>query len=258
MMVLFKKTAKEIDVLYRRMSMEELIEQVDLLKEDTRKSVIKLGQKYEKKLEKMKKEKARLECLMAFDIELSNGRISAGIDEVGRGPLAGPVVAAAVILPSDFIHEGVNDSKKIPEKRREELFKIIEKEAVAVGIGVITNERIDEINILNATKEAMMMAIANLSKKPELLLIDAVKLDDIDIEQESIIKGDEQSMSIAAASIVAKVTRDRMMVEYAKDYPHYDFENNKGYGTAKHYKGLEEYGTTEIHRYSFLKSFFGE
>lgn len=187
-----------------------------------------------------------------FETELYNNGINfiAGIDEVGRGPLVGPVVTAAVILPKDFYDVRINDSKKLTEKKRELLYDVIMENALSVGIGMSSPEVIDEINILNATKKAMIEAINNLSVKPEHLLIDAVKLD-IDIPQTSIIKGDAKSESIAAASIIAKVTRDRMMVELDKKYPMYDFKHNKGYGTKKHIEALYEYGPISEHRKSF-------
>ena len=187
-----------------------------------------------------------------FETELYNNGINfiAGIDEVGRGPLVGPVVTAAVILPKDFYDERINDSKKLTEKKRELLYDVIMENALSVGIGMSSPEVIDEINILNATKKAMIEAINNLSVKPQHLLIDAVKLD-IDIPQTSIIKGDAKSESIAAASIIAKVTRDRMMVELDEKYPMYDFKHNKGYGTKKHIEALYQYGPIEEHRKSF-------
>lgn len=187
-----------------------------------------------------------------FENELYNNGINfiAGIDEVGRGPLIGPVVTAAVILPKDFYDERINDSKKLTEKKRELLYDVIMENALSVGVGMSSPEVIDEINILNATKKAMIEAINNLSIKPEHLLIDAVKLD-IDIPQTSIIKGDAKSQSIASASIIAKVTRDRMMVELDKKYPMYDFKHNKGYGTKKHIEALYKYGPLKEHRKSF-------
>jgi len=178
----------------------------------------------------------------------------AGVDEVGRGPLAGPVVAAAVIMPEDFDIPGIDDSKKLSEKKREELYEIIKEKAVAYSIGIVEHEVIDEVNILQATKLAMKKAIAGLSVKPDYVLFDAVKLEEIDVPQESIIKGDAKVLAIAAASIIAKVTRDRMMVEYAKEYPWYAFEKNKGYGTKAHYEGIYAKGTCPIHRMTFLKN----
>lgn len=187
-----------------------------------------------------------------FETELYNNGINyiAGIDEVGRGPLVGPVVTAAVILPKDFYDERINDSKKLTEKKRELLYDIIMENAISVGIGISNEDVIDEINILNATKKAMIEAINNLDIKPEHLLIDAVKLN-VDIPQTSIIKGDAKSESIAAASIIAKVTRDRMMVELDKLHPEYDFKHNKGYGTKKHIEAIRKYGIIKEHRKTF-------
>ena len=177
-------------------------------------------------------------------------KLIAGIDEVGRGPLIGPVVTAAVILPCDFYDERIMDSKKLSEKKRELLYDVIMENAISVGIGMSSNEVIDEINILEATKKAMLEAVSKLSVKPEFLLIDAVKLD-IDIPSLSIIKGDAKSQSIAAASIIAKVTRDRMLIELDKEHPEYDFKHNKGYGTKKHIEAIYKYGILDSHRKSF-------
>lgn len=187
-----------------------------------------------------------------FENELYNLGINlvAGIDEVGRGPLVGAVVACAVILPKDFYMEEINDSKKLSEKKREMLYSVIIENAISVGIGVKSEKVIDEVNIYEATKLAMIDAVNNLSVKPEHLLIDAMKLD-IDIPQTSIIKGDSKSESIAAASIVAKVTRDRMLDELDLVYPEYDFKNNKGYGTKKHLEAIKKYGVIDEHRRSF-------
>ena len=187
-----------------------------------------------------------------FENELYLKGISliAGVDEVGRGPLVGPVVTAAVILPKDYYDERINDSKKLTEKKRELLYDIIMENAISVGIGMSSNEIIDEINILEATKRAMKEAINNLNVKPEHVLIDAVKLD-IDIPSTSIIKGDAKSQSIAAASIIAKVTRDRMLVELDKLHPEYDFMHNKGYGTKKHIEAIYKYGILKEHRKTF-------
>ena len=174
----------------------------------------------------------------------------AGVDEVGRGPLVGPVVTSAVILPVDYYDERINDSKKITEKKREMLFDVIKENALSIGIGISSEKVIDEINILEATKKAMKEAINNLDIKPEHVLIDAVKLD-IDIPSTSIIKGDAKSQSIAAASIIAKVTRDRMMIELDKEHPEYDFKHNKGYGTKKHIEAIYKYGVLDNHRKTF-------
>ena len=177
-------------------------------------------------------------------------KLIAGIDEVGRGPLIGPVVCAAVILKEDFYDERINDSKKLTEKKRELLYDVIYDNSISIGIGSCSASEIDEINILEATKKAMLEAVNNLSVKPEHLLIDAVKLD-TKIPSTSIIKGDAKSISIAAASIIAKVTRDRMMIELDKNYPMYDFKHNKGYGTKKHIEAIYKYGVLDTHRRSF-------
>ncbi len=177
-------------------------------------------------------------------------KLIAGVDEVGRGPLVGPVVCACVILPSDYYNEQINDSKKLSEKKREQLYDIIMQNAISIGIGESSEDVIDEINILQATKKAMIEAINNCSVKPEHILIDAVKLD-IDIPSTSIIKGDAKSQSIAAASIIAKVTRDRKMIELDKNHPEYNFAKNKGYGTKKHIEAIEKYGLIKEHRKTF-------
>ena len=191
-----------------------------------------------------------------YELELIKKGIKliAGVDEVGRGPLIGPVVAAAVILPVNFKLEGLTDSKKISEKKRELFYSIIKEQAIAIGVGVLSEKRIDEINIYEATKEAMMMAINNLNPKPEHILIDAMKLD-IDIPTTSIIKGDLLSLSISAASVIAKVERDHMLYEMDKEYPMYDLKNNKGYGTKKHLEAIKEYGITKYHRLSYKPVF---
>ena len=187
-----------------------------------------------------------------YENELYNQGIEliAGVDEVGRGPLAGPVVCACVILPKDYYNEEINDSKKISEKKREKLYDIIMQNALSVGIGISSEKIIDEINILEATKRAMKEAINNSKIKPQHVLIDAVKLD-IDIPSTSIIKGDAKSQSIAASSIIAKVTRDRMMDELDKKYPQYMFSKNKGYGTKAHIEAIRKYGIIDEHRKSF-------
>lgn len=191
-----------------------------------------------------------------YERELNEKGITliAGVDEVGRGPLVGPVVTAAVILPKEFSLDGLTDSKKLSEKKREEFYKIIKENAVSIGIGVVSANRIDEINIYEATKEAMLMAIDDLNVKPEHVLIDAMKLD-MDIPSTSIIKGDLLSISISAASVIAKVTRDHMMYEMDREYPMYDFKNNKGYGTKKHLEAINEYGITKYHRMSYKPVF---
>lgn len=191
-----------------------------------------------------------------YERELNEKGITliAGVDEVGRGPLIGPVVAAAVILPKDFELKGLTDSKKLSEKKREEFYKIINEKAISIGIGIIYEKRIDEINIYEATKEAMIMAINNLKVKPEHILIDAMPLN-LDIETTSIIKGDLNSITISAASVIAKVTRDHMLYEMDKEFPMYDLKNNKGYGTKKHIEAIKEYGITKYHRLSYKPVF---
>lgn len=184
--------------------------------------------------------------------------IICGVDEAGRGPLAGPVYAAAVILPSDCIIEGLNDSKKLTEKKREALFDEIKEKALAYGIASADEKEIDEINILNATFLAMKRAIASLSVRPDLALIDGNQKPHTDIEEVTVIKGDAKSMSIAAASVLAKVSRDRFMLEMAEKYPQYEFARHKGYGTKLHYEKIAQYGVCDIHRRTFLKKILGE
>lgn len=212
-----------------------------------------------KKEEKLRKELERLEVMSAYEKEYAQYTHICGIDEVGRGPLAGPVVACAVVLPKDVTILYLNDSKKLSEKKRELLYDEIMEKAVAVGLGAVGPARIDEINILQATYEAMRMAIEDLTgklgKKPDLLLNDAVTIPEVDIPQVPIIKGDAKSISIAAASIVAKVTRDHLMLEYDQVLPGYDFAKNKGYGTKAHIAGLKELGATPIHRKTFITHF---
>ena len=208
--------------------------------------------------EKLALERQRLEGMREFENKYSDLGAVAGIDEAGRGPLAGPVVAAAVILPKDIFLPFLNDSKKVTEKRRDVLFDQIKQEAIAYGIGIASNALIDEINILQATYEAMREAISKLSKTPDILLVDAVHIPDINIKQVGIVKGDAKSVNIAAASILAKVTRDRLMLEYDKIYPEYGFASNKGYGTAKHIEALKAHGACDIHRRTFIGNFVGE
>lgn len=208
-----------------------------------------------KKQEKLEKELERLETMKAYEKEYSMCEYICGIDEVGRGPLAGPVVAGAVILPKNVTILYLNDSKKLSEKKRELLYDEIMEKAIATGIGMASPARIDEINILQATYEAMREAISNLKVRPDILLNDAVTIPEVEIPQVPIIKGDAKSVSIAAASIIAKVTRDRLMVEYDKVLPGYDFASNKGYGTKAHIAGLKELGPTPIHRQSFIGHF---
>ena len=222
------------------------------LEQDSRSGVIQAIAKRKKEIQKRLDEDERLEGMLAYEKELYTQGIQliAGVDEVGRGPLAGPVVAAAVILPKACKIPGLNDSKKIPKSKHKEIYEAVLQNAIAIGIGVKDNQVIDQVNIYEATKLAMMEAIGQLDPQPQHLLIDAMKLD-LPISQTSIIKGDANSLSIAAASIVAKVTRDQMMEEFDCEYPGYDFTQNAGYGTANHLAGLHKLGVTPIHRRSF-------
>lgn len=205
--------------------------------------------------EKLEKELARLEAMREYEDTYDACAYICGIDEAGRGPLAGPVVAAAAVLPKDCQIFYLNDSKKLSEKKRDLLFDEIKEKAVAYGIGIVSPQVIDEINILQATYEAMRQAISQLNVIPEILLNDAVTIPGVDIMQVPIVKGDAKSVSIAAASILAKVTRDRMMMEYDQIYPEYGFAKHKGYGTAAHIAALKEYGPCPIHRRIFIKKF---
>lgn len=222
------------------------------LEQDSRSGVIQAIAKRKKEIQKRLDEDERLEGMLAYEKECyARGmELIAGVDEVGRGPLAGPVVAAAVILPKACKIPGLNDSKKIPKSKHKEIYEAVLQNAIAIGIGIKDNHVIDQVNIYEATKLAMMEAIGQLEPQPQHLLIDAMKLD-LPIPQTSIIKGDANSLSIAAASIVAKVTRDQMMEEFDREYPGYDFAQNAGYGTAKHLAGLDKLGVTPIHRRSF-------
>ena len=223
--------------------------------DDTRAGVVSLITKYKKQEESLLKEKERIENMSIYERKYADFSFICGIDEVGRGPLAGPVVAGAVILPKNCDILYLNDSKKLSEKVRESLYDEIMEKAVATGIGVVSPARIDEINILQATYEAMRIAISNLKVRPDLLLNDAVTIPEVDIKQVPIIKGDAKSISIAAASIIAKVTRDRLMVAYEEVLPGYGFASNKGYGSATHIQAIQELGPTPIHRQSFIKNF---
>ena len=223
--------------------------------QDERAGVRAAVEKGRKRLSAYEKEVARSEALKKYEKEYTSYAHICGIDEVGRGPLAGPVVAGAVILPKDCDILYINDSKKLSEKKREELYDVIMERAVAVGLGYSTPERIDEINILQATYEAMREAIADLSTAPDLLLNDAVTIPQVSIRQIPIIKGDAKSISIGAASIVAKVTRDRLMVQYDEIYPEYGFASNKGYGAQVHIDALKKYGPCPIHRRTFIAHF---
>ena len=233
-----------------------LLDFIDSYSHDERAGVIAIVEQAKKKLDAYRQEVIRSEKMLSFEKKYTEMGYEyiCGIDEVGRGPLAGPVVACAVILPKDEMILYLNDSKQVSKKKREELYDIIIDKVVAYGIGIVSEERIDEINILQATYEAMRMAIGNLKVKPDILLNDAVKIPEVDIRQVPIVKGDTLSASIAAASIVAKVTRDRMMESYGEIYPGYDFSSNMGYGSAKHIEGLKTLGPCDIHRRTFISN----
>ena len=222
---------------------------------DERTGVVNLIQKYKKQEQKLCMERERIENMRIYERKYAHFSYICGIDEVGRGPLAGPVVAGAVILPKDCEILYLNDSKKLSEKRREEPHDEIMEKAIATGIGIVSPARIDEINILQAAYEAMRIAIQQLETEPDLLLNDAVTIPGVTIDQVPIIKGDAKSVSIAAASIIAKVTRDRLMVQYDDVLPGYGFASNKGYGSAEHITALKTLGATPIHRMSFIKNF---
>ncbi len=251
------KLAEINNILEKAMniSFEELEKQIDVFRTDERTGVINLIKKYEKKIEKYNEEVLRIEKMREYEEKYNQFEYIAGIDEVGRGPLAGPVVTCAVILPKGEKILYVNDSKKLSEKKREELYDIIMERALAVSIGIKGPDVIDDINILQATYKAMQDSINNLKIKPDILLNDAVTIPEITIPQVPIIKGDAKSITIASASIIAKVTRDRMMIEYDKLFPEYDFAGNKGYGSEKHIAALKKYGPCPIHRNFFIKNF---
>ena len=223
-------------------------------KADQRAGVQKLVMQAKKCLQALEQERQRIEHLKVYEKQYENKGYVCGIDEAGRGPLAGPVVAGAVILPKDCNILYINDSKKLSAAKREELYGVIMEQAVAVGVGIVGPARIDEINILQATYEAMRQAIQNLSVTPDILLNDAVTIPRVTIPQVPIIKGDAKSISIGAASIIAKVTRDRLMIEYDKVMPEYGFAKNKGYGSKAHMEAVREHGASLIHRQSFIKN----
>lgn len=245
----------EIKSIFQAAELERLPELIEMYKNDDRAGVHTVIASAQKKLDALAKEQERTWQMLKFEREYASFSYICGIDEVGRGPLAGPVVAGAVILPKDCDILYLNDSKQLSEKKREELYDVIMEKAVATGIGYASPERIDEINILQATYEAMRQAVRCLNPAPDLLLNDAVTIPGIETKQVPIIKGDAKSASIAAASIIAKVTRDRLMVQYAEVFPEYDFAGNKGYGSQAHIEALKKYGPTPIHRRSFIKNF---
>lgn len=244
----------EIKARFAKSAIEELSALMQEYKEDVRSGVQAEIKKAEKKLQALEREKQRTWQMKAFEREYEAFGYVCGIDEVGRGPLAGPVVAGAVILPADCQILYLNDSKQLSAKKREELYDVIMEQAVSVGLGFVGPERIDEINILQATYEAMRQAVAKLDPAPDVLLNDAVTIPGISVRQVPIIKGDAKSVSIAAASIVAKVTRDRLMEQYDQVFPEYGFASNKGYGARAHIEALKKYGPTPIHRRSFIQN----
>ena len=251
-----EKKISEIQQEYKSIQLEGLPDFIEEYINDGRPGVSKIIGVAQKRMEKLRLERERIEKLKEFENKYWNEyEYIGGIDEVGRGPLAGPVVTACVILPKDCSILYINDSKKLSAAKREELYDTIMEQAVSVSIGVVSEARIDEINILQATYEAMRQSISEAKVEPQLLLNDAVTIPGVNIKQIPIIKGDAKSITIGAASIIAKVTRDRMMVEYDSIYPEYNFASNKGYGSAEHIAALRENGPCPIHRRSFIGNF---
>ena len=251
-------TFNEIKEKLESTDVEKLPYVLENYKDDKRKGIIKLIEKQEMRYKKFLQEQQRIENMRIYEEKQSEYEYIAGIDEVGRGPLAGPVVTCAIILPRGARILYVNDSKKLSAETREELYDILMEKAIDVSIGIENNQVIDEINILQATYKAMQQSVNNLKIKPDIILNDAVTIPDISVKQVPIIKGDSKSITIASASIIAKVTRDRLMVEYDKLYPEYDFINNKGYGSKKHIEALKKYGPCPIHRETFIRKFLNE
>lgn len=249
------KSINEIKKEFAQADSESLLELFRSYEQDGRAGVAGLIVQYQKKLEKLAAERERLEKMRVYEREYRSYGLVCGIDEAGRGPLAGPVVAGAVILPEDCEILYLNDSKKLSEKKREELYEEIKEKAVAWAVGMASPARIDEINILQATYEAMAQAVSQLTPAPQVALNDAVRIPQLDIMQVPIIKGDAKSVSIAAASIMAKVTRDRLMKEYDAVMPQYGFASHKGYGSAAHIDAIRKYGPSPIHRRSFIGKF---
>lgn len=251
-----EKKISEIQKEYKQATIEVLPDFIEEYISDGRPGVSKIIGQAQKRMEKLRIEQERIEKLKKYEKQYwDKYDFIGGIDEVGRGPLAGPVVTACVVLPKDCDILYINDSKKLSATKREELYEEIMKKAVSVSIGVVSESRIDEINILQATYEAMRQAITDSTVQPQIMLNDAVTIPGVDIPQVPIIKGDAKSISIGAASIIAKVTRDRMMVEYDSIYPEYHFASNKGYGSAEHIEALKKYGPCPIHRRTFIGNF---
>lgn len=249
------KKIGDIKKEFQEAGAEKLPVFIGLYEKDSRTGVKKLVLQAQKKLRNLELELERIERLKEYERKYGDRNHICGVDEAGRGPLAGPVAAGAVILPKDCRILYINDSKQLSPGKREELYEMIMEEAVAAGVGMVSPRRIDEINILQATYEAMREAIQNLAVTPDILLNDAVMIPGVSIEQVPIVKGDEKSISIGAASIIAKVTRDRLMAEYDKILPEYGFASNKGYGTKEHIEALKKYGPSPIHRRSFIGHF---
>ena len=249
------KSIKDIKEELNNIDINEINSFVEEYCADERSGVVALVKKAKKIYNDYQNEIQRTYELQYFERKYSDYKFICGVDEVGRGPLAGPVVAGAVILPKDCDILYINDSKKLSAAKREELYNVIMEKAVSAKTALVTPQRIDEINILQATYEAMREAINSLEPKPDILLNDAVNIPELTMKQVPIIKGDAKSISIGAASIIAKVTRDAMMVEYDKIYPEYDFASNKGYGSAKHIDAIKKYGPSPIHRMSFIGNF---
>lgn len=249
------KTVSEIRSEFNKADNKQKKELLALYMDDTRAGVKQLIEKVKREEEKLDAERKRLEAMKVFENKYSSYKLIAGIDEAGRGPLAGPVAAGAVILPKDCEILYLNDSKKLSAAKRDELFDEIKEKAVAYGVGLVSPERIDEINILQATFEAMKKAIKDMGVEPDMVLVDAVTVPNIPYKQVGIIKGDAQSVSIAAASIIAKVTRDKIMMDIDKIYPEYGFASHKGYGSKAHIEALKKYGPSPVHRKTFIKNF---
>lgn len=249
------KSISEIKSEYSQLNHDNASDFIEMYRDDTRSGVVSLVNRAGKIITDYENELKRTDKMYSFENEYKEYQWICGIDEVGRGPLAGPVVAGAVILPKDHKLLYLNDSKQLTAKKREELYDVIMSQAVSVSLGEVSHERIDEINILQATYEAMRYAVHNLSEVPDILLNDAVTIPGLTMKQVPIIKGDAKSASIAAASIVAKVYRDRLMAEYDKKFPGYGFAENKGYGSAAHIDAIKRLGPTPIHRMSFIKNF---
>ena len=252
------ESAAKIKEILQAASMEKLPEFIAEYENDPRSGVQKLVSSAQKKIDALEKERQRIENLKKYEKEYAQYTYICGIDEVGRGPLAGPVVAGAVILPKDCDILYINDSKQLSEKKREELFEEITEKAIAYNIFSVDEKRIDEINILNATYEAMNGAVNGLSTAPDFVLIDGNRISGMEIPHETVVKGDSKSISIAAASILAKVSRDRFICQMAEKYPEYGFEKHKGYGTKAHNEAILKYGPCPIHRRTFLRKLLGE